>query len=117
MATSKGWPYSQANRTLASGMRTADCSSGVSWVLLTAGVPLPAGGGWGKWAPVSGSYLGWGQAGRGNRVTVWTNAGHIWIQFHGFPSWRFDTGGGSGGKLHTTARSTGGFQARHWSGT
>lgn len=116
-ATSFGWPYRLTQRTLVQRPPSADCSSGVSWCLLKAGIPLPGGVGWGKWAPVSGNFLGWGQPGRGQRVTVWTNAGHIWIQFHGFSNWRFDTGGGSGGKLWGNARSTGGFTARHWSGT
>lgn len=115
-ATAKNWIYSQGQRNNFS--RYADCSSGVSWVLNAAGVPVP--GGWRPGsgnAPVSGNYTSWGQAGRGQRVTVWTNAGHIWIQFHGFTMWRFDTGGGSGGKLHGTPRSTGSFVARHWAGT
>jgi hypothetical protein len=115
-ATSKNWAYSQPRRNQFD--RYADCSSGVSWVLTSAGVPVPSGWRPGSGnAPVSGNYTGWGQAGRGQRVTVWTNSGHIWIQFHGFTMWRFDTGGGSGGKLHGTPRSTGGFIARHWAGT
>lgn len=115
-ATSKAWIYSQPRRNQFD--RYADCSSGVSWVLNAAGVPVP--GGWRPGsgnAPVSGNFTSWGQGGRGNRVTVWTNSGHIWIQFHGFTMWRFDTGGGSGGKLHGTPRSTGGFIPRHWAGT
>lgn len=115
-ATSFGWVYRLTQRTLVQRPPSADCSSGVSWVLLSAGVPLPGGASWGKWAPVSGNFLGWGQSGRGQRVTVWTNAGHIWLQFHGFPMFRFDTGGGSGGKLHSGSRSSGGFTARHWAG-
>ena len=115
-ATAFGWPYRLTQRTLVERPPSADCSSGVSWCLLKAGVPLPGGVSWGKWAPVSGGFTSWGQSGRGQRATVWTNAGHIWMQFHGFPNWRFDTGGGSGGKLHGTPRSTGGFVARHWAG-
>jgi hypothetical protein len=115
-ATAKNWIYSQGQRNNFS--RYADCSSGVSWVLTAAGIAVPNGWRPGSGnAPVSGNFLGWGQAGRGQRVTVWTNAGHIWMQFHGFPMWRFDTGGGSGGKLHSSARSTGSFVARHWPGT
>lgn len=115
-ATAKNWIYSQGQRNNFS--RYADCSSGVSWVLTAAGIAVPNGWRPGSGnAPVSGNFLGWGQAGRGSRVTVWTNSGHIWMQFHGFPMWRFDTGGGSGGKLHSSARSTGSFVARHWPGT
>jgi hypothetical protein len=112
-ATRKGWSYSQPRRNQQeSGY--ADCSSGVWWVLNRAGAgpPGPSGGN----APVSGMFTGWGQPGNGSKATVWTNAGHIWMQFHGKPNWRFDTGGGSGGKLWPTARSTGGFTARHAAG-
>lgn len=113
-ATALRWSYSQPRRNSNHQNGYADCSSGVTWVLRKAGVSTPpsyAGN-----APVSGSYVRWGQAGRGKRATVWANNGHIWIQFHGFPNWRFDTGGGSGGKLHPGARSTGGFVARHGAG-
>jgi hypothetical protein len=112
-ATSMNLRYSQGQRNQIPPY--ADCSSGVTWVLRQAGVPTP--GSIGGNAPVSGNYTSWGQPGRGQRVTVWCNAGHIWIQFHGFPMWRFDTGGGSGGKLHSSARSTSSFVPRHWAGT
>lgn len=112
-ATNLRWSYSQPRRNQNGQNQYADCSSGVTWVLKRAGVGVPAHT---TNAPVSGSYLGWGKAGQGQRVTIWTNSGHIWIQFKGFPNWRFDTGGGSGGKLHPTPRSTGGFVPRHWDG-
>ena len=92
--------------------------AGVSWCLLKAGVPLPGGVSWGKWAPVSGNFTLLGAAaGRGQRVTVWTNSGHIWIQFHGFTSGGLTRAAARAGKLHGTPRSTGGFVARHWAGT
>jgi hypothetical protein len=114
-ATNLRWSYSQPRRNSNGQNQYADCSSGVTWVLRRAGVSTPPS--YSGNAPVSGSYVGWGQSGPGNRVTVWCNSGHIWIQFKGFPNWRFDTGGGSGGKLWPTPRSTGGFVARHASGT
>jgi hypothetical protein len=110
-------PYRLTQRTLVDRPPSSDCSSGVSWVLLKAGCTLPGGVNWGKWAPVSGNFTSWGQPGMGKFFTVWTNAGHIWIQWNGIgPMWRFDTGGGSGGKNWPTSRSTGGFVARHWPG-
>lgn len=114
-ATRMNWSYSQPQRNRQdSGY--ADCSSGVSWVLQRAGIPLP--GPMKPNAPVSGAYLSWGQAGEGERMTVYTNAGHIWIRWNNVgAAWRFDTGGGSGGKNWPTPRSTGGFVARHWAGT
>jgi hypothetical protein len=110
-------PYRLTQRTLVPRPPSSDCSSGVSWVLLKAGCALPGGVSWGKWAPVSGNFTSWGQPGMGKFFTVWTNSGHIWIQWNGIgPMWRFDTGGGSGGRNWPTARSTGGFVARHWPG-
>lgn len=111
-ASAMRWRYSQPQRNSQRSGGYADCSSGVSWVLTRAGVPIP--GAMRPNAPVSGAYMGWGTPGRGKQATVWANGGHIWIQFHGFPHWRLDTGGGSGGTLWRAARSTSGFVARHW---
>lgn len=118
LATSFNWPYRLTQRTIVDRPPSADCSSGVSWVLWKAGIPLPGGANKGSWAPVSGAFTGWGQSGPGQFMTVMTNSGHIWIRWNGIGSaWRFDTGGGSGGKNHGTARSTSGFVQRHWAGT
>ena len=111
-ASALRWRYDQGRRNSNGPGGYADCSSGVTWVLRKAGVPTPpsyAGN-----APVSGTYMSWGSPGRGRQATIWANGGHIWIQFHGFPKWRFDTGGGSGGTLWAAARSTSGFVPRHW---
>ena len=114
-ATSWNWRYSQPNRNRQGPGGYADCSSGVSWVLDQAGIPIP--GAMRPNAPVSGSYLSWGQPGPGKFFTVYTNSGHIWIRWNGIgPMWRFDTGGGSGGRNWSTPRSMGGFVARHWAG-
>jgi hypothetical protein len=117
-------PYSQARRNLVEHMPSSDCSSGVSWVLLHAGIRLPGGVGAGQWAPVSGDFEHWGLPGRGKYMTIMCNAGHIWIRWHGMGAWRFDTSSwgdpytaSSGGRNRRTARSTSGFVQRHWPGT
>jgi peptidoglycan hydrolase CwlO-like protein len=57
-----------------------DCSGSVSYALAAAGlVSSPM---------VSGAYEDWGQAGPGRWVTLYANAGHIWMEVAG---WRFDT--------------------------
>jgi hypothetical protein len=122
VATSHNWRYSQAQRNSQRPGGFADCSSGVSWVLSQAGVPIP--GAMSPNAPVSGSYLSWGQAGPGKFFTIYTNSGHIWIRWNGIGNaWRFDTSGygdrytaSSGGRNRSTPRPTGSFVARHWAG-
>ncbi len=57
-----------------------DCSGSVSYALAAAGlVSSPM---------VSGAYENWGAAGPGRWVTLYANAGHIWMEVAG---WRFDT--------------------------
>jgi peptidoglycan hydrolase CwlO-like protein len=57
-----------------------DCSGSVSYALAAAGlVSSPM---------VSGAYENWGDAGPGHWVTLYANAGHIWMEVAG---WRFDT--------------------------
>ena len=111
-----GWntTYSQPRRNEQRQGGYMDCSSGVSKVLDMAGIPIPQP--LRPNAPVSGQYTSWGEAGPGQTFTIMCNGGHIWIRWHNKPMWRFDTGGGSGGKLWPTARSIGGFVQRHWRG-
>ena len=113
-------PYSISARTLVASPPSADCSSSCSWALLKAGFPLPGGISWGGWAPVSGQFESWGVGGEGKYFTVWCSGEHIWLRFHGFPMWRFDTSphgdGPSGPQLRKTPRSTDTFMARHWPG-
>ena len=113
-------PYSQSQRNLVGHPPSADCSSSVSWALLTAGFPLPNGVGPGQWAPVSGAFENWGVAGEGRYFTVNCNAGHVWIRLKGIgPAWRFDTSGGAPGegpRLRFAPRDAGGFVKRHWQG-
>ena len=57
-----------------------DCSGSVSYALAAAGlVSSPM---------VSGDFETWGQPGQGKWITVYANAGHVWMEVAG---WRFDT--------------------------
>jgi cell wall-associated NlpC family hydrolase len=57
-----------------------DCSGSVSYALAAAGlVQSPM---------VSGDFEGWGAPGPGRWITVYANAGHVWMTVAG---WRFDT--------------------------
>lgn len=96
-----------------------DCSSSTSWVCFKAGMwegthPI---------ARVSGDFNNWGLPGRGEKITIWYNAGHVFSIFEegsGLGHKRFDTGGpggGAGAKVRDAWRPTSGFQPRHWPGT
>ena len=57
-----------------------DCSGSVSYALAAAGlVSSPM---------VSGDFEDWGEAGPGRWITIYANAGHVWMEVAG---WRFDT--------------------------
>jgi peptidoglycan hydrolase CwlO-like protein len=57
-----------------------DCSGSVSYALAAAGlVSSPM---------VSGAFENWGAPGPGRWITVYANAGHVWMEVAG---WRFDT--------------------------
>jgi peptidoglycan hydrolase CwlO-like protein len=57
-----------------------DCSGSVSYALAAAGlVSSPM---------VSGDFENWGDAGPGKWITIYANAGHVWMDVAG---WRFDT--------------------------
>jgi peptidoglycan hydrolase CwlO-like protein len=81
-----------------------DCSGSVSYALAAAGLVT---------SPMaSGAFEGWGDPGPGRWITIYANAGHVWMEVAG---WRFDTvalaSGGTrwsrgGGELS-------GFVARH----
>jgi cell wall-associated NlpC family hydrolase len=85
-----------------------DCSGSVSYALAAAGVldaPL-----------ASGDLKGWGEPGLGRWITVYANAGHVYMEVGGL---RFDTSGRAGrrGSRWQNARRSGrGFEARHWPG-
>jgi peptidoglycan hydrolase CwlO-like protein len=57
-----------------------DCSGSVSYALAAAGlVTSPM---------ISGAFESWGDPGPGRWITVYANAGHVWMEVAG---WRFDT--------------------------
>ena len=90
-----------------------DCSGTVSYALLGGGLltgnPLD-----------SGSFMRWGQKGKGKWITVYTNPGHAFVLIAGL---RLDTGmrdntvqgqiPGRGPRWAKAKRSTSGFSARH----
>ena len=81
-----------------------DCSGSVSYALAAAGLidaPMASGG-----------YMNWGEPGEGRRITIYANAGHMYMVVDGR---RFDTSALSGGGTRWTSemRSSAGFVARH----
>ena len=84
--------------------RGYDCSGSVSFVLASAGLldaPLD-----------SGRLMSWGRPGRGRWVTVYANAGHVWMVVADI---RFDTSGAklTGSRWQNAMRPTAGFAVRH----
>lgn len=84
--------------------RGYDCSGTVSFALHGGGLldsPLD-----------SSSFMTWGERGRGQWITVYTNPGHAWMVIAGL---RLDTSGPgeSGPRWRTEARSFRGYRARH----
>jgi cell wall-associated NlpC family hydrolase len=81
-----------------------DCSGSVSFALAGAGLlgrPLS-----------SGDFLGYGQPGPGEWITIYTNPGHIFMVVAGL---RFDTSGRgrAGTRWQEAPRTTAGFAVRH----
>jgi cell wall-associated NlpC family hydrolase len=84
--------------------RGYDCSGTVSFALHAAGLlatPLD-----------SSDFMHWGQHGRGQWITIYTNPGHAWAIIAGM---RLDTSGPgeSGPRWRTETRSARGFRVRH----
>lgn len=84
-----------------------DCSGSISYALASAGLlnaPLD-----------SGRLMSWGKPGKGKWITIYANAGHVFMFVAGV---RFDTSGTSsnGSRWQANMRSTGGFVARHPAG-
>ncbi|MGI8803950.1 MAG: hypothetical protein ACR2KV_17610 [Solirubrobacteraceae bacterium] len=85
-----------------------DCSGSVSYALAAAGMvasPL-----------TSGDFERWGVPGPGRHLTVYANAGHMFMYVDGL---RYDTSGRSGvfgTRWQTARRSLAGFVVRHWPG-
>jgi cell wall-associated NlpC family hydrolase len=82
-----------------------DCSGSVSFALFAAGLvdgPM-----------TSGQYENWGEAGPGKWITIYANAGHMYMVVAGL---RFDTSGRSsrlGSRWQPAMRSGSGFAVRH----
>ena len=84
-----------------------DCSGSVSYALAAAGlVSSPM---------TSGAFESWGEPGPGQWITVYANAGHVWMQVAG---WRFDTVALSSGGTRWAqgGGEFGGFVVRHPAG-
>ena len=79
-----------------------DCSGSVSYALHGGGI-LDAS------AP-SGAFEKWGDPGPGTWVTIYTNAGHMYMIVAGL---RFDTSGAKPSRWQTSSRSSAGFTVRH----
>ena len=87
--------------------RGYDCSGSVSFALHGGGLlasPLP-----------SSDFIRWGERGRGQWITVFTNPGHAFVVIAGL---RFDTSGPGerGPRWRKTARSSRSYVARHPNG-
>ncbi len=80
-----------------------DCSGSISYALAAAGLVT---------SPMaSGPFMSWGEPGPGKWITIYANAGHMFMVIAG---WRFDTSALRGGTRWTQQmRPTGGFVARH----
>jgi cell wall-associated NlpC family hydrolase len=81
-----------------------DCSGSVSFAL--------RGGGLVKRPLHSSAFMSWGEAGKGQWITVYTNPGHAFVVIAGL---RFDTSGPGprGPNWRRTARSSRAYTARH----
>ncbi len=100
----QGKPYVYGGGHKSFRSRGYDCSGTVSFALNAAGLldsPLD-----------SSSFMRWGERGRGEWITVYTNPGHAFVVIAGL---RLDTSGPgeSGPRWREALRSTAGFKARH----
>ncbi|HKE77410.1 MAG TPA: hypothetical protein VKB57_27570 [Acidimicrobiales bacterium] len=96
-----------------------DCSGYVCAILAAGRLGFTPG----QPAMASGGLMTWGQPGKGERLTVYANPGHTFIEFTGMGSGKFaDTGRNAappadrGPRLRSGTRSTDGFTVRHWPG-
>ena len=89
-----------------------DCSGTVSYALIGGGLlddPLD-----------SSSYMSWGERGRGDWITVYTNPGHAFVVIAGLrldTSAAGDPNGGKGPRWRPNLRSSRGYRARHPEGS
>jgi cell wall-associated NlpC family hydrolase len=89
-----------------------DCSGSVSYALAAGGLLSTP--------ETSGSLESWGAAGPGKWITIYANAGHVYMYVNIGGRWmRYDTVGRSGefaSRWQPDIRSNAGFVARHWPG-
>jgi cell wall-associated NlpC family hydrolase len=89
-----------------------DCSGSVSYALAAGGLLSEP--------ETSGQLESWGEPGPGRWITVYANAGHVYMYVNVGGRWmRFDTVGRSGpyaSRWQPEIRSNAGFVARHWPG-
>jgi hypothetical protein len=102
-------PYVWGGGHLAWAARGYDCSGAVGYVLHAIGLL--------DQTMVSGQLASWGEGGTGRWITVYANAGHVYMVIAGL---RFDTRddlpGVSGPRWHMARAEPPGFAARHPSG-
>jgi cell wall-associated NlpC family hydrolase len=85
-----------------------DCSGSVSYALAAGGLL--------GWSLTSGQLMSWGSPGPGHWLTIYANAGHVFMYVAGL---RFDTSGRAGdhaSRWQLAPRSADGFVARHYPG-
>ena len=105
--TRKPYVYGGGHKTFKKISKGYDCSGTVSYALGNAGLlksPLD-----------SSSFMKWGDAGKGDWITVYTNPGHAYAYIAGL---RLDTSGPGerGPRWREAKRSDRGFRARHTAG-
>ncbi len=81
-----------------------DCSGSVSFALYAAGLI--------EGPSDSSGLMGWGKPGKGKWITIYANAGHVYMEVAGI---RFDTSGAkvTGSRWQNDLRTNAGFVARH----
>jgi cell wall-associated NlpC family hydrolase len=87
-----------------------DCSGAVSYLLYAAGLleaPMP-----------SGSFVNWGDPGKGKWVTTFANGGHMYAVIAGlrWDTSAYNSGGGKGPRWRAKKRPPKGFSVRHYPG-
>jgi hypothetical protein len=118
---SKRYPYVWGGGHASAGSPSGggyDCSGAVSAVLAAAGMGMRVGG-----SPMTSvPLMTWGEAGRGNFVTVYASVQHAFMVFHtASGDQHFGTGdwgkGWGGAGFNPRMHPTSGFAERHWPGT
>src|SRR5579875_671485 len=107
------YPYVYGGVHLSFQDNAYDCSGSISYALAAGGLLARP--------ETSGELESWGAPGPGRWITIYANAGHVYMYVNvGDGVWmRFDTVGRSGpyaSRWQPDARSNEGFVARHWPG-